>query len=51
MVVIHCSQRAGIADGLELKFRPPEPLLGFLLKINIKNKSLALFLKPRTEVQ
>jgi len=32
-----CSQRAGIADGGEFYIRPPEPLPGFLLKINIKN--------------
>jgi len=30
-------QRTGIADGGEIEFRPPEPLPGFLLKINIKN--------------
>jgi hypothetical protein len=30
-------QRAGIADGWEYEIRPPEPLLGFLLKININN--------------
>jgi hypothetical protein len=26
----------GIADGGEIEFRPPEPLPGFLLKINNK---------------
>ena len=35
-------QRAGIVDGGELEFRPPEPLPGFLIKLNIKNYSLAL---------
>jgi len=32
-----CALRAGIADGWELVFLPPEPQPGFLLKINIKN--------------
>jgi hypothetical protein len=32
-----CTLRAGIADGWEYEIRPPEPLLGFLLKININN--------------
>jgi len=31
------AQRTGIADIEEIEFRPPEPLPGFLLKINIKN--------------
>jgi len=30
-------QRAGIADGWEFEIRPPEPLPGILIKINIKN--------------
>jgi len=30
-------QRAGIADGGELEFLPPELLPGFLIKLNIKN--------------
>jgi hypothetical protein len=30
-------QRAGIADGGEFYIRPPEPLPGFLIKLNIKN--------------
>ena len=30
-------QRAGIADGGELEFRPPEPPPGFLIRLNIKN--------------
>ncbi len=33
----HDAQRKSIADGWELEFRPPEPLPGFLLKLNIKN--------------
>ena len=32
-----CLQRAGIADGGEIEFRPPELLPGFLIKLNIKN--------------
>ena len=31
------AQRVGIADGWEFEIRTPEPLPGFLLKINIKN--------------
>jgi hypothetical protein len=31
------AQRAGIADGGEIEFRPPEPLPGILIKLNIKN--------------
>jgi len=30
-------QRAGIADVGEFYIRPPEPLPGFLIKLNIKN--------------
>ncbi|MBX2934566.1 MAG: hypothetical protein KF825_09985 [Ferruginibacter sp.] len=45
------SQRTGIADGGEFYIRPPEPLPGFLIKLNIKNKSWALFVEPRTAVQ
>jgi len=41
----------GIADGGKIEFRPPELLPGFLLKINNKYKSWALFVKPRTAVQ
>jgi hypothetical protein len=33
----HDAQRAGIADGWEFEIHPPEPLPGFLIKINIKN--------------
>jgi hypothetical protein len=32
-------------------FMHPEPLPGFLIKLNSKNQSWALFFKPRTEVQ
>ena len=34
---IYFAQRTGIADGGEIEFRPPEPLPGFLIKLNIKN--------------
>jgi hypothetical protein len=34
---MHYAQRAGIADGGEFYIRPPEPLPGFLIKLNIKN--------------
>jgi hypothetical protein len=33
----NCPQRSGIADGGEFYIRPPEPLHGFLIKINNKN--------------
>jgi len=33
----HDAKRTGIADGGEIEFCPPEPLLGFLLKKNNKN--------------
>jgi hypothetical protein len=32
-------------------FVRPELLLGFLIKLNIKNQSGALFVKPRTTVK
>jgi len=44
-------QRTGIADGGEIDFRPPELLHGFLIKLNSKNESWALFVEPRTTVQ
>jgi len=34
---LYGAQRTGIADGGEIKFRPLEPLPGFLIKLNIKN--------------
>jgi hypothetical protein len=47
----HSLQQAGIADGGGFYFRPPEPLPGFLIKLNINNQSWALFVEPRTTVQ
>jgi len=44
-------QREGIADGGEFYIFPPEPLPGFLIKLNIKNQSWALFVKHQTAVQ
>lgn len=35
-VLIVCNGQ-GIAEGGELVFRPPEPLPGFFIKLNIKN--------------
>jgi hypothetical protein len=49
-VSIYCSLRAGIADGGEFYIRPQEPLPGFLIKLNIKNQSWALQVKPKAAV-
>jgi len=37
ILFLNDAQRAGIADGGEFYIRPPEPLPGFLIKLNIKN--------------